>query len=184
MELVKGKVKVKNSDLEIWITAGIFVLYVLFLIEGLLFKFQLDYSVIKDFGRSFEFKWIPQLSPKYFSESSLSVKLEILGNFAVFLPFGCFFALFEKPSAKRLLDILVIASFSVFIEICQATFAIGVGDMRDVILNTAGGVVGIGLYYLLKKIFKGHTQTVFLITLGVCMVIFTVLGLGFMNGKI
>ena len=39
-------------------------------------------------------------------------------------------------------------------------FAIGATDITDLITNTSGGLIGLGIYFLLEKIFKEHTLAV------------------------
>ncbi|MGR5961227.1 VanZ family protein [Bacillus cereus] len=45
-------------------------------------------------------------------------------------------------------------------EAIQFIFAIGRSDITDVLDNTLGGVIGIGIYALLFKIFKNRTVKV------------------------
>ena len=73
-------------------------------------------------------------------------------------------------------------TFSAFIEISQAVFVIGMGDIRDIILNTAGGAIGIYLYKLLNKIFKSVSDVVFLSVVAVCMIGFTWAAFTYMDG--
>lgn len=49
---------------------------------------------------------------------------------------------------------LFVMGSSVFIEVVQYVFKRGATDIDDVILNTAGGAVGLGLYGLFVAIFR------------------------------
>lgn len=84
---------------------------------------------------------------------------EVIGNIFVFLPFGIFMgAVFPKnPFYKKILPIFLT---SLAFEILQFVFAIGATDITDLITNTSGGLIGLGIYFLLEKIFKEHTLAV------------------------
>lgn len=84
---------------------------------------------------------------------------EIIGNIFVFLPFGIFMgALFpNNPFYKKILPFFLT---SLAFEILQFVFAIGATDITDLITNTSGGLIGLGIYFLLEKIFKEHTLAV------------------------
>lgn len=84
---------------------------------------------------------------------------EIIGNIFVFLPFGIFMgAIFPKNSFYK--KILPIFLASLAFEILQFVFAIGSTDITDLITNTSGGLIGLGIYFLLEKIFKEHILAV------------------------
>src|SRR5699024_7728970 len=59
-----------------------------------------------------------------------------------------------KPNWSFLKKIAPIASVSLLFEVLQFVFAIGASDITDFIGNTLGGMVGIGVYFILCKIFK------------------------------
>lgn len=178
---------VKQTRYNDGLAIGVMLIaYVLFLIEGLIFKFQVGIDRIYDFARtSFEFELNPRLGWATLSSYGVRGHLEVWGNLAIFIPFGCFFAMANKDrsNAWHILDAFVIMSFSLFIELSQAIFSIGMGDIRDIILNTSGGVLGIFIYKLLNKIFKRHALTVFAVTLGFCMVTLTLMGIGYVDGR-
>ena len=174
--------KKKNRGLEQWILDGICVLYILFLIVGLLFKFK-GFEAIKSLSKGFEFTWNPRLGYATLSKYSLHEHLEVWGNLAIFIPLGCFFSINNKKGGWwHIVDILVIMSFSVFIELSQAIFAIGMGDIRDIILNTSGGAIGIYLYKLLKVMFKSYADMVFTSVLAIAMIGFTWAAFTYMDG--
>ena len=83
--------------------------------------------------------------------------LNFIGNTAMFIPIGIIW-----PSVYRKLDThkKVIAAgvgFSLFIEILQLPFYGRASDIDDLILNTAGFVIGYGIYLLVKKSKKKAT---------------------------
>ena len=45
---------------------------------------------------------------------------------------------------------------SLCFEVLQWVFAIGSSDITDLITNTAGGVLGTGVYFVLRKLFRVH----------------------------
>ncbi len=56
--------------------------------------------------------------------------------------------------------IFTIVSLTFVFEIIQFIFAIGRADITDVLSNTLGGIIGIGIYALLSKVLKGRTNKV------------------------
>ena len=70
-----------------------------------------------------------------------------------FVPFGVFaYALWQEKSF--LFQILPIFLTSLGFEVIQFVFAIGATDITDLITNTFGGMIGIGIATVLSKIFK------------------------------
>lgn len=61
------------------------------------------------------------------------------------------------PFAKKVLATVVL---TLAFETTQFIFAIGRADITDVLSNTLGGVIGIGIYALLFKLMKGKTNKV------------------------
>ena len=84
---------------------------------------------------------------------------EIIGNVFVFIPFGVFMGtLFpKKPFYVKILPALLT---SLAFEILQYLFAIGATDITDLITNTLGGLIGLGIYLLLEKFLKERTLAV------------------------
>lgn len=56
--------------------------------------------------------------------------------------------------------IRAIVSLTLVFEIIQFIFAIVRADITDVLSNTFGGIIGIGIYALLSKVLKGTTNKV------------------------
>lgn len=73
-----------------------------------------------------------------------------LENFLLFIPFGLLFP--NKESWIRV--VIIAATFSAFIEICQFIFVLGECELDDVIANTIGALTGYFLFKTLKKIYK------------------------------
>ena len=54
----------------------------------------------------------------------------------------------------------------------QYIFCLGASDITDLITNTTGVLVGVGLYYLLKKIFKEKTNKIILALAAIVTILF------------
>ena len=96
---------------------------------------------------------------------------EIINNAIVFIPVGAYFSLlFKNKSALKAIGSVFGISF--VYEIIQFIFAIGASDITDLITNTTGVLVGVGLYYLLKKIFKEKTNKIILVLASIITILF------------
>lgn len=84
---------------------------------------------------------------------------EILWNVLVFIPFGLYWSLIKQnwPFWKK---ILLIAAVSLLFELIQFVFGIGGSDITDLISNTLGGTIGIGLYAALLRLLKEKSHKV------------------------
>jgi glycopeptide antibiotics resistance protein len=77
---------------------------------------------------------------------------EVIGNLIMFIPFGILYSLSrEKFNFRKTLQYGFLCSF--IIEILQPLFGRAF-DINDLIMNTIGVIVGIFIYYLIKKILK------------------------------
>ena len=96
---------------------------------------------------------------------------EVIYNILIFVPAGVYFTAFLD---KRKWWLGIGASFfvSLTFETVQWIFSIGVSDITDLITNTTGVLVGVGLYYLLKKIFKEKTNKIILALAAIVTILF------------
>lgn len=78
---------------------------------------------------------------------------EIINNILIFVPFGVYISMLKADWAF-LKKVAPIASVSLLFEVLQFIFAIGGTDITDFIGNTLGGVIGIGIYFILYKLFN------------------------------
>ena len=133
-------------------TMGLFTIYLFILIWIILFKLTLDFSQL-DYLRSINL--IP-LSNSTITNGRIDVK-EIIYNVLVFIPVGIYITMLKPEWAlgKKIIPCFLI---SLSFEVLQFILAIGASDITDLMGNTLGGIIGIGIFYILKKIFK--TQTV------------------------
>lgn len=140
--------KTENRKERILATV-VFVIYLLFLCWLVLFK------LADSIERIPHMRGINLIS-FYFDRiaGSLFHIKDILYNVAVFIPAGFYFtALFGKKAVK---GIALCAALSLCIEVLQWIFSLGASDITDFITNTLGGVLGVGVYFLLGRLFKGR----------------------------
>lgn len=71
--------------------------------------------------------------------SNYNLRLEILNNIWLFVPFGA--GLYSLTKKKWIVIIPLV--FSIFIEVSQYIFGLGLCEIDDVISNTLGGIIGI-----------------------------------------
>ncbi|MGE8081397.1 VanZ family protein [Peribacillus loiseleuriae] len=123
-------------------TIGLFILYLLFLSWIIIFKVRFPLALLPT-GRSIN------LVPFGASGSYL----EIIINVLIFLPYGIFMCMFanRKSFLKTLAPIFFT---SLLYEVIQYIWAVGASDITDLITNTLGGVIGIGIFFVLHKIFE------------------------------
>ena len=92
-------------------------------------------------------------------------RMLMLFNVAAFVPFGFFLAEFlastKRFSAGRRMGLVALASFglSLCIECLQLVFRVGIFELTDLVLNTAGAVIGAGLSFVIHSIIKLFAKT-------------------------
>ena len=82
--------------------------------------------------------------------TTLESLVNVIGNFAMFIPTGILTPLLWKNRAS--LGKVAATGFllSLSIELIQLPFAVRTSDVDDLILNTAGTLAGYGIYKLIK----------------------------------
>lgn len=85
-------------------------------------------------------------------DSKRDLLINIIGNFAMFIPTGVMVPLIYKKRNTLLKVLLVGVGISLIIEIIQLPFAVRASDVDDLILNTAGCLTGYGFYALVRWI--------------------------------
>lgn len=89
---------------------------------------------------------------------SRSVVLKnVLGNIGLFIPLGIYLQLLKKDK-RILVSIFFVITISLSIEIIQFVLAIGAADIDDILLNCAGGIIGILFYKLLAFLIKDDNR--------------------------
>lgn len=78
--------------------------------------------------------------------------LNVLGNVAVFIPFGCLTPVLMKNRHKLILTIELGFLFSVSVETLQLFTRVGVFDVDDIFLNTVGTIIGCLIWLINSKL--------------------------------
>jgi glycopeptide antibiotics resistance protein len=84
---------------------------------------------------------------------------EIILNGLAFVPFGILLCMLRKKKSFANLIAPIILT-SLLFEVIEYIFAIGASDITDVMANTIGGIVGIGIFSILHKMCKENVYKV------------------------
>lgn len=85
------------------------------------------------------------------------VSWDMLYNAAMFVPFGIIYSYYQK--CFRVYKAIGMSCLTTFlIEGAQYILKTGVADIDDLIINTIGSLIGIGLYVILQKISKKRKE--------------------------
>lgn len=156
-----------KSEKRNTLTLVLFVIYLLALTWLIFFKLQFSIPDMKE-GRIINL--IPLLGS--FDDNGVIRFSEIRVNILAFIPLGVYICMLKAPWSF-VKKILAIVGLTFVFEIIQFFFVIGRADITDVLSNTLGGVIGIGIYALLSKVLKGRTNKV----INVLSAVFTILAL-------
>lgn len=134
------------------LTIILFIVYILLLIGVILFKLPFYSEKLSDGIRVINL--IPFQGS--FDENGVILLRDILQNILIFIPLGIYIYMieYEWPFMKKVFPII---GLSLSLELIQFIFAIGRTDVTDLLDNTLGGIIGIGLSAILFKIFKNRT---------------------------
>lgn len=99
---------------------------------------------------------------------------EIIDNAIVFIPVGVFTAMLAD-NLKFIKMTAVPFGISLFYEITQYIFAVGACDVTDLINNTLGGIVGILIFKLRRKVLGDKAYKVVNIFFIVCVVLIVIM---------
>lgn len=135
-----------------WLVA-LFVIYLALLAWVVLWKLEIPYV---GEGPLRHIKLIP-FAPT--AEDGASEPFEIIANFTLFVPFGLYLGLIA-PAWPWWKLAGVVAGSSLALEVTQYVLAVGSSDLTDLIVNTAGGVAGLGLLVLARRRLQDRTGTV------------------------
>lgn len=101
--------------------------------------------------------------------SATRILENVLGNIAIFIPFGLLFPIIQKDKSPKIMLYGLITSAG--IEIIQYVFALGSSDIDDLVFNTSGAIIGYALYKIIRQ--KSHTDTSSMISI---IILVTILG--------
>lgn len=154
-----------------YFTYVVFGLYLLILVWLVLFKLSFSFSDILMTERDRSINLIPFY---YDVEVGAFHAKEVIMNVLVFIPLGIYLRMLDTPVK---LSILIAFLSSLTFEIVQFIFAIGSSDMTDLITNTVGAAIGLGVYTLARLIFrkKGIADLVINVTASFFITVFLLL---------
>lgn len=151
------------------LTIALFSIYALVLIGVVLFKLPFFTGKIDNVR-------VINLIPfkGSFTDDGVIRLSEIIDNILVFIPLGIYICMLKSnwPFVKKILPVI---GCTLAFEIIQFIFAIGRADITDILSNTLGGIIGIGIYTLLFKIFKNRTNkiiNIIVLIITVCALLF------------
>ena len=78
--------------------------------------------------------------------------LNVVGNVAAFMPCGFFLPIVSRRSKKWYNTVIISGGFSLCVELVQLVSKVGSFDVDDIILNTAGGILGYITYRIVQRI--------------------------------
>lgn len=84
---------------------------------------------------------------------------EVVQNLLAFVPFGIYLGLLF-PNRPLALRVLPAALISLVYECLQFAFALGASDMTDLLSNTLGALIGLGVYAIFCHFCREKTPTV------------------------
>lgn len=131
-----------------FITIILFVVYLLFLVWGILFKLEFSLSGIEKVRA---YNLIPF---HYEDERDIGFHFsEVIYNTVFFTPVGVYMGLLFKrmPFWGKAVPVF---AFSLALECSQYILAVGRFDITDLITNTVGGLIGIGFYLIGRALLR------------------------------
>ncbi len=139
------------------LTQILFIVYLIVLSWIILFKMELDISLLCKMNlRSVNL--IP-FAGSLLVNGKVDVS-EIILNIVAFIPFGVYIAMLYRKQ-NILIKALPIAGVSLLYEIIQYVLKIGASDITDLLGNTLGGILGILFFALSYKVLENKIYKVF-----------------------
>ena len=159
----------KDINAQNKLTTILFIIYLIVLFWILLFKLGVHFS---NMGKDSSINLIPFRRPPV-RDGKVDFSERIL-NVMIFVPLGLYAEiLFRKWIFVKKFFLFVL--ISLIIEALQFILRLGVADITDVITNTVGGIIGLGIFIALKKLFKNelraHKFTNSIATIGTVVII-------------
>lgn len=147
----------RESRKTMIIATVLLIIYTIILAWSILFKMAFPIAIgIRD--RSVN------LIPFYYSSYIGTFKTwDIEINILAFIPFGIYLSMLF-PKLKIWKKVFIVMGLSVVFEALQYILSVGATDITDVISNTSGGIIGIGLYLITLKLIKNKQRLDFVIT--------------------
>ena len=147
------------------LTMILFIVYFCILIWILLFKMSFSFD---ELYKSRSINIIP-FSGSVIVNGKFYIN-EIINNILVFILVGTYTCML-KQEWSILKKVSVAFFISLAIEVLQFILSIGATDISDLIGNTIGGIIGIGIFYLFTKIFKNKAINILNILASIATVV-------------
>lgn len=147
------------------LTMILFIVYFCILIWILLFKMSFSFD---ELYKSRSINIIP-FSGSVIVNGKFYIN-EIINNILVFILVGTYTCML-KQEWSILKKVSVAFFISLAIEVLQFILSIGATDITDLIGNTIGGIIGIGIFYLFTKIFKNKAINILNILASIATVV-------------
>ena len=147
---------------------GVFILYCLVLINVLFvtrpvrpslsyadyfreYTNFVPFKTIIDFARGFltDIGWLPE-GDTVLPRGWLYYVVNLIGNFLLFLPMGLALPCLFKKFHRFWKVTLIVAGLVILAELMQGLLRVGSIDVDDVIFNVCGGMLGYGVYKILR----------------------------------
>lgn len=154
------------------ITLTLLTVYLIILSWIILFKLTFSFEDLKYLYRPRSINLIP-FGQSVFVNGKLYLS-EIINNLIVFIPIGVYVELL-LPDWSFFKKACIPFGISFAYEIIQLTFAIGATDMTDLITNTSGGIIGIFICLVLRKLLKDKVNKFVNIVASMCTIILIIL---------
>jgi glycopeptide antibiotics resistance protein len=148
------KIGAMKSDKSSVLSIVLFAIYAALLIGVILFKFPFSSEATGN-GRAVNL--IP-FAGSFRSDGVFRLD-ELIENVVIFVPLGVYLSMVKRDwsFARKL---LLVVGVTVAFETIQYIFAIGRADITDVLTNTLGGLVGIGVYAVVARLLGKRTDRV------------------------
>ncbi len=127
----------------------LFYVYLVMLLYFLFFSNRYGRTVRSE-GYRYNLKPFDEISRYIKHRSSINMEyflVNIFGNVLAFAPFGFLLPMIWKKLRHFLPAVLITAVFSLCIECFQLITRVGSFDVDDIILNTAGGIIGYVIFW-------------------------------------
>lgn len=134
----------KGKPKRTYVLWALFTVYCLLLLWVILFKTTLSLSQLD------RFRGI-NLIPFHYDREVSGHGREVLENVILFVPMGMFLSALRVPGGTAA---GIGALTSLALEAAQYLFRLGASDITDLIANTAGTVIGIGIFALTAQMLR------------------------------
>jgi glycopeptide antibiotics resistance protein len=149
--------RLKNETRLNKLTFALFVIYLIALTWIILFKMHFNIASLSNVNLR-RINLIP-FAGSLIVNGRVGIS-EIILNVIIFIPFGIYISILGNKWGiiKKIIPVFAV---SLIYETLQYIFSIGMSDITDLLGNTLGGVIGIGLFSGASKIFKEKTIKIF-----------------------